>query len=310
MTSNPKFSIVIPVYNGSDYLKEAIDSALGQTSKDFEVIVVNDGSNDGGKTEAIAESYGDKIRYFYKENGGVASALNLGIRNMQGEWFAWLSHDDVFSTNRIESDLLFLEQNPDAKVVFCKSTIIDSQGAVIEDVEYPIDKVTNCCDALILGGVDMCTMTIHKSCFEKTGLFNEGNKTNQDVEMTLRLASAFPFYLNSNSVTFKREHLNRGTYILSDRKQEDLLRLCDFIHNELNLKDFFPNLGENNREISEAWIYMSNIYRSWGATHYADECYELAVLENRNILHRWVKMLAFNAKKLNNQIFNKLLNKV
>jgi glycosyltransferase involved in cell wall biosynthesis len=82
MTSNPKVSIVIPVYNGSNYLKEAIDSALGQTSKDVEIIVVNDGSNDGGQTEAIAKSYGDKIRYFYKENGGVASALNLGIKNM------------------------------------------------------------------------------------------------------------------------------------------------------------------------------------------------------------------------------------
>lgn len=298
MTSNPKVSIVIPVYNGSDYLKEAIDSALGQTSKDFEVIVVNDGSNDGGKTEAIAKSYGDKIRYFPKKNGGVASALNVGIKQMRGEWFAWLSHDDVFATNRLEEDLIVIENCPDAKIIFCLIKIIDAKGEIIGEETYPIQKVTNCYEALMLGGVDMCTMTIHKSCFDKTGLFNESNKTNQDVEMTLRLASAFPFHLNTRAVTFKREHLKRGTYTLSEHQKADLIKLCDFIHNELNLKNFFPNLSDNEREILDAWTYMGNLYSGWGANHYADECYRLAILANKNVVNRWIKMGLFNAKKL------------
>ena len=68
MELNPKVSIVIPVYNGSNYLREAIESTLAQTYKNIEVIVVNDGSNDGGKTEAIAKSYGNKILYLYKKN--------------------------------------------------------------------------------------------------------------------------------------------------------------------------------------------------------------------------------------------------
>ena len=75
----PLISIVIPVYNGSNFLREAIDSALAQTYKNIEIIVVNDGSADDGETERIALSYGDKIRYFKKENGGVSSALNYGI---------------------------------------------------------------------------------------------------------------------------------------------------------------------------------------------------------------------------------------
>ena len=77
----PLVSIVMPVYNGSNYMREAIDSALAQTYSNIEVIVVNDGSNDDGKTDAIAKEYGDRIRYFIKENGGCASALNLGIKN-------------------------------------------------------------------------------------------------------------------------------------------------------------------------------------------------------------------------------------
>ena len=85
MYYNPRVSIVIPVYNGSNYLSEAIESALNQTYGNTEVIVVNDGSCDAGRTEDIARDYGEKIRYFVKENGGVASALNTGIRRMTGD---------------------------------------------------------------------------------------------------------------------------------------------------------------------------------------------------------------------------------
>ena len=101
MTSHlPLVSIVIPVYNGADYMREAIDSALSQTYPHIEVLVVNDGSTDSGATAAVARSYGDKIRYFEKKNGGVSSALNYGIRNMQGSYFSWLSHDDVYEKTR------------------------------------------------------------------------------------------------------------------------------------------------------------------------------------------------------------------
>ncbi|QQS18926.1 glycosyltransferase family 2 protein [Candidatus Saccharibacteria bacterium] len=99
----PKVSIVIPVYNGSNYLREAIDSALAQTYKNVETIVVNDGSTDGGATEKIAKSYGSKIRYYNKENGGVASTLNFGTQKMTGEYFSWLSHDDLYEKERLKS---------------------------------------------------------------------------------------------------------------------------------------------------------------------------------------------------------------
>ena len=93
MNSYPKISIIIPVYNGSNYLQEAIESCLQQTYKEYEIIVVNDGSNDSGKTRAIAQKYDKQIRYFEKENGGVSSALNFGISKMEGDFFAWLSQD-------------------------------------------------------------------------------------------------------------------------------------------------------------------------------------------------------------------------
>ena len=81
---SPLVSIVIPVYNGSNYLAEAIDSALAQTYPNIEILVINDGSKDDGATKNLALSYGDKIRYFEKENGEVATALNFGIEKLNG----------------------------------------------------------------------------------------------------------------------------------------------------------------------------------------------------------------------------------
>lgn len=98
--SAPKVSIVIPVYNGANYVARAINSALNQTWDNKEVIVVNDGSTDHGNTEKAAAAFGSRIRYIAKPNGGVASALNLGIQEMTGEHFSWLSHDDLYAPQK------------------------------------------------------------------------------------------------------------------------------------------------------------------------------------------------------------------
>ena len=93
---------------------------MGQTYNNIEIIVVNDGSTDEGKTEKIALSYG-QIRYYRKENGGVASALNYGIREMKGEYFSWLSHDDLYMPNKVEKQVQCLQEcGDDTRLVFSK----------------------------------------------------------------------------------------------------------------------------------------------------------------------------------------------
>lgn len=191
---NPKVSIIIPVYMGTnyqhpDYLREALDSALGQTYENIEVIVINDGSNDGGKTEAIAKSYGDKIRYFYKENGGVASALNVGLREMKGEYFSWLSHDDVYCPDKIERQVRYLENKTDKNIItYCAEEIIDENSQSIKIFRVDKRYLKNIYLTILSTSIGGCSLLIPKVCFERVGLFNEKLKTTQDNEMWLRIA--------------------------------------------------------------------------------------------------------------------------
>lgn len=305
---NPDVSIIIPVYNGSNYLREAIDSALSQSYRNVEVIVVNDGSNDGGRTEDIANSYGNRIRYLYKDNGGVSSAINLGIRMMTGEWFAWLSHDDLFSSNRIEQDMHMARENPDIRVIFCKLVKINEKGLRIEEVNYLIRKVTNPREALMLRGVNVCNMTIHRSCFDKTGLLDENNKTTQDVQFTLLLSKYYPFHFNTNTVTFSREHPRRGTYTLKDEHKKDLLRLSDFISKHFSIKDFFPEIkfDDADKKASEAWSWMGDMYCNFGAYRYADDCYKESHAIQNNFLSIIGMKYILGARKLDSCLFRML----
>lgn len=276
MNSNPKVSIVIPVYNGSNYLDEAIESALGQTYTNIEVIVVNDGSVDGGATQAIAKKYGNRIRYFAKENGGVSSALNTSISKMRSNWFAWLSHDDLFSSNRIEEDIKIIRNNTDVKITFCNNAIIDARCNMLKHYECPIAKVTNSMEVWMLGGINMCNMTIHKSCFEKTGLFNIFNRTNQDVEMSLLLSKYYSFYLNDKGMTYSRKHPEMGTRtIKKEQHSKDRLMLSHTIKEKFNISNFFPNINKmDDRQKAFAWSWFGNLHCSLSAYDNANECYK------------------------------------
>src|SRR5262245_28831390 len=137
MAPLPKVSIVIPVYNGADYLAHAIDSALAQTYPAIEVVVVNDGSSDGGATEAVARVYGDRIRYFAKPNGHVASALNFGIREMRGAFFSWLSHDDLYFPEKVEAQMALLEGADERTIVYSDFEVLEVRSGVRTPVRLP-----------------------------------------------------------------------------------------------------------------------------------------------------------------------------
>lgn len=213
---SPRVSIIIPVYNGSNYLNEAIDSALAQTYKHIEVIVVNDGSNDGGKTEEIAVSYGDKIRYFVKENGGVSSALNTGIREMTGDYFSWLSHDDVYLPNKLELQISALKQEAAPVILYGDYYIINAKSEVIglRRVQHlPPDQFLY--SIITSFPVSGCTTLIPRLCFNEVGFFNEKLKTTQDYDMWIRLSKNYIFVHMPQALIKSRWHLEQGSRTMS-----------------------------------------------------------------------------------------------
>jgi len=192
---NPKVTLVIPVYNGANYLKYAIDSALQQTYKNLEIIIVNDGSTDGGKTERIVRSYGDKIKYIYKENGGVSTALNLVIEKMTGEYFSWLSHDDTYEPNKVEAEINYLKQNGllhKKVIVYSDYYLIDARGRRLSKAIKNHDELVRKPEyALLKGNVNGLSLLIPKTAFDEYGEFDTSLKATQDYELWRKMARTY-----------------------------------------------------------------------------------------------------------------------
>ncbi|WP_070090264.1 glycosyltransferase family 2 protein [Merdimonas faecis] len=129
----PEVSVIIPFYAGVDWLKEAVDSVLLQTFKDYEIIVVNDGSPEN-MTEFLAQ-YSNKIKYIKKENGGPSTARNTGIETATGKYIAFLDSDDRWLPKKLEIQLEYMKKN-DVIWSYCGYRTF----GVGESVEY---KMTN-----------------------------------------------------------------------------------------------------------------------------------------------------------------------
>lgn len=109
--NDPRVSVIIPAYNVAGYIAESLDSAFAQTYKNYEIIVINDGSPDTEKLEKTLEKYLDKIIYLKQENKGAAVARNYGIENSRGELIAFLDADDIWLPDFLESQTKFLDEN-------------------------------------------------------------------------------------------------------------------------------------------------------------------------------------------------------
>lgn len=236
---NPKVSIIIPVYNGSNYLSCAIDCALNQTYKNIEIIVVNDGSSDDGKTKEVAKKYGKKISYYEKENGGVSSALNYGIKKMTGDYFAWLSHDDLIEPNHIEKLVEYISIEGNEKTIpYASFKIVDENGVIrlpetIAVQLYCFDYKTSVLKnefTLLKGEINGGSVLIPKEAFNKHGLFAEDQRITQERDMWARLISEYKFINIPYDTAMIRTHSNQvsntnpNIKIESDNKNIEIIK--------------------------------------------------------------------------------------
>lgn len=235
----PLVSIIIPVYNGEDYMREAINSALAQTYNNIEVLVINDGSKDN--TDAIALSYGDKIRYFKKENGGVSTALNLGIEKMKGEYFSWLSHDDVYTYDKIEKSINALELCKDENtLIYCANNKIDKNSVLLRSQKTVIGKgieLISCKEALReqfeLGAYGGCNFLISKNAFDMCGGFDPNLRFIQDVVMWNKMFfNGFSVLKIPDVCVMSRIHGNQLTQTGQAIFKEEMKNISDYMISE------------------------------------------------------------------------------
>ncbi len=245
MNKNPLVSIVIPVYKGENYLAEAIDSALAQTYKNIEIIVVNDGSPDDGATERVALSYGDKIRYIYQKNGGVSAALNTGIREMKGEYFSWLSHDDLYRPEKIEKQVALIQDEND--IILCSGSLIDeNRNPIPHHVKTLNGRFNNIelFDAFLHGySLNGLGYLIPKHVYDEVGLFDESMRYLQDLDMWLRILmyNKYTTVCQKDLLVITRIHKGQQTNTISDVFDVDRRKLAvkhfELITNSTDIKD-------------------------------------------------------------------------
>lgn len=221
----PQVSVIIPTYNSARYVVDAVESVLAQTYRDFEVIVIDDGSTD--ETPEVMKRYGAPVRYLRQENAGVAAARNRGIAESRGRYIAFLDADDTWFPEKLERQMAalagsggaracysaFLEVKDDLSPVGVRRS--DRRGSAIEDL-------------LLRGNVigSICTVVAERALFESVGGFDPVLSQCADWDMWVRLAAETEFvYLDEPLVTYRQHgsNMSRNAPLL----EFDSLRVLD-----------------------------------------------------------------------------------
>ncbi len=199
----PKVSVIIPTYNGEKFIGRAIESVLNQTFKDFELIIVDDGSTDN--TKEIIQQYqkkDERIKYLWEENsGGPARPYNLALKQCQGEHIAFLDHDDEWLPEKLEKQLAILKEYEgkiNLGLVTCGAYVVDPLGNnkgkfnfeynnLLSPEEYELSF-----EKMIL--ISLSCVVIKKEVFKRVGNFDEKFKVAADLDLYLRILKNYYFY--------------------------------------------------------------------------------------------------------------------
>lgn len=263
--TKPLVSIVIPLYNGSNFLSEAINCALNQTYSNIEIIVINDGSKDEGAGRDVALSFGDKIRYFEQENGGVSAALNNGISKMKGEYFSWLSHDDLYTNDHIEKQVSMLRSDTD--VVISNSLIyyqFSNQTLTRKD-KYSIFPKIAIPVTHFYYWYYACAFLVKKDFFEKYYQFEERFRIGQDISFIFHVLHFAKVNFNKEYSCFRREHNN--TFNRSDVQEVNVVEY-EAILFEIIEKNGFGFFISNINESPSSKLYLIVLYADFLSTRY------------------------------------------
>ena len=239
----PKVSVIIPTYNCMRYVPEAVESVLNQTYRDYEIIIVDDGSIDQTRA-ALAkhiEAHPQKVRYIFQQNAGEGGARNRGIKEARGEYVAFLDADDIWTPQKLEIQMNLVESLKEKNIVvfgdayaFNERGVITRsmfkerephEGSVFEELLYKNFVVTQ-------------TVVARRNLFAKVGYFKEGMKYCADFEMWLRLAKNYKFHYVNEAIVGYRIHSNNVSGNIHKMQEYHLKVIQDALRHTKKNNDF------------------------------------------------------------------------
>ncbi len=200
-----KVTVIIPTYNRSVYLKKAVESVCRQSYSNWELIVVDDGSEDDTRqlVQAFQDKYGSKIQYIYDQNRGPAAARNSGIRAATAEFIAFVDSDDWFAEQKLAVQVAAMEEHP-AALISHTDEIWYRQGRIFNQ-KLKHKKVSGhgfkrCLEMCV---VSISTAMVRRVLFEQVGYFDEDFHCCEDYDLWLRVSLREPFLLIEQPLTYK-----------------------------------------------------------------------------------------------------------
>lgn len=210
MSGEPKVSMVIATYNRARFLPETIESAFNQRFQDFELVVVDDGSDDD--TRKALEPYGARINYIYQPNQGPSAARNLGVQQARAAWIAIQDSDDLCAPNHLETLYGYAERHPDCAMVFGNGSYLGGAEHRRETI-IPADKSRRlAARGVSLGDifdksiVRLQAALISKSCYDAVGGHDESLRISMDLDLSFRLLNRYPVAYLDEVVFYYRKH--------------------------------------------------------------------------------------------------------
>ena len=201
----PRVSVIVPTYNRGQYIAQALESVFAQTFRDYEIIVIDDGSTDN--TQEILKNFEGRIRSLYQENQGISKTRNRAIKESTGEFIAFLDSDDFWEPIKLEEQVKILDSHPDVGIVYARMPIINENGETIGMKPAGVSG-RNFRELLqVWGDLPTSTVMTRRVCFEKVGLFEPDLEPMEDIDMWIRIAKFYDLYEVENKIlAYYRRH--------------------------------------------------------------------------------------------------------
>ncbi len=248
----PRVSVIIPTYNRSAYLKQAVESVLAQTYTDYEIIVVDDGSTDD--TPQVMRTFGDLLRYVCIAHSGRSAARNRGIRLARGEFISFLDSDDIFLPRKLELQIAVLEEHPEVGMVYSSALVIDDRGQ-----ELPKSYVATASGGIyhqiafyLPVTVLLPTVTVRSDALARVGDFDEKMERFEDTDMWRRVSKRYAIWGMREPLTKIRTH--------SGNSMEDPQQVLE------SIRYYVAKIDREDRDTSTVFRRKgaSNLYGHYG----------------------------------------------